>query len=50
MTTMRKTSYLYHEPDEAIPGMVKLKQVVIPYIELIQEKNTTNELPSHFKR
>ena len=29
--------------------MVKLKQVVMPDIELIQEKNTTNNLPSHFK-
>ena len=32
MTLMRKTSYWYHEPDEAIPVMVKLKEVVIPYI------------------
>ena len=30
MTPMRKTSYWYREPDEAIPVMVKLKQVVIP--------------------
>ena len=30
MTPMRKTSYWYHEPDEAIPVMVKLKQVVMP--------------------
>ena len=29
--------------------MVNLKQVVMPYIELIQEKNTTNNLPSSFK-
>ena len=29
--------------------MVKLKQVLMPYIELIQEKNTTNKLPSCFK-
>ena len=29
--------------------MVKLKQVVMPYIELIQDKNTTNKLPSRFK-
>ena len=28
---------------------VKLKKVVIPYIELIQYKNTTNKFPSHFK-
>ena len=26
MTPMRKTSYWYHEPDEAIPGMVKFKK------------------------
>ena len=25
MTTMRKNSYWYHEPDEAIPVMMKLK-------------------------
>ena len=43
MTIMRKTSYLYHEPDEAIPIVMKLKQVVIPYIELIQDNNTTNK-------
>ena len=35
MTPMRKTSYWYHEPDEAIPVMLKLKQVLVPYIELI---------------
>ena len=29
--------------------MVKLKEVVMPYIELIQKNNTTNKLPSHFK-
>ena len=49
MTPMIKTSYWYHDPDEAIPVMVKLKRVLIPYIELIQEKNTTNKLPSRFK-
>ena len=38
MTQMRKTPYWYHEPDEAIHVMVKLKQVVMTYIELIQEK------------
>ena len=32
MTPMRKTSYWYHKPDESIPVMVKLKQVVMPYI------------------
>ena len=49
MTQMRKTSYWYHDPDEAIPAMVELKQVVMPYIELIQDNNTTNNLPSSFK-
>ena len=49
MTPMRKTSYWYHEPYGAIPAMVKLKQVVMPYIELIQENNTINKLPSIFK-
>ena len=29
--------------------MVKLKQVVMPYIELIQDNNTTNNFPSNFK-
>ena len=29
--------------------MVKLKQVVMPYIELIQDKNTTYKFPSYFK-
>ena len=29
MTPMRKTSYWYHDPDEAIPIMVKLKQFVM---------------------
>ena len=29
--------------------MVKLKQVVMPCIELIQYNNTTNKLPSFFK-
>ena len=49
MTQMRKTSYWYHEPDEAIPIMVKLKQVLMPYIELTQDKNTTNKYSSCFK-
>ena len=30
--------------------MVKLKQVVMPFIELIKYNNKTNMLPSHFKR
>ena len=41
MTPMKKTSHWYHETNEAIPVMVKLKQVVMPLIELIQENNTT---------
>ena len=46
---MRKTSYWYHESDQAIYVMEKSKQVVVPYIELIQDKNTANKLPSCFK-
>ena len=30
MTAMRKKSYWYQDPDEAIPFMVKLKQVLMP--------------------
>ena len=29
--------------------MVKLKQVVMPLIELIEDKNTTNKLPLRYK-
>ena len=29
--------------------MVKLKQVVVPNIELVQGKKSTNKLPSRFK-
>ena len=49
MTPMGKTSYWYHELYEAIPVMVKIKKIVIPYIELIQDNNKTNKLPSYFK-
>ena len=49
MTPMRKTSYWYHEPDEEIPVMVKLKQILMPYIELIHYNNTKNKLASCFK-
>ena len=49
MTPMRKTYYWYHETDEYIPVMAKLKQVVMNYIELIQYNNTTNKLTSCFK-
>ena len=49
MTPMIKTSHLYHKPNETIPVMVKLKQVVMPLIELIQDNNTKNKCPSRFK-
>ena len=49
MTPMKKTSHWYHETNGAIPVMVKLKQVVMPLIELIQENNTTNKLPLFYK-
>ena len=49
MTTMRKTSYWYHNPDESVPVMVKLKEFLMTYIELIQDNNTTNKFPSRFK-
>ena len=49
MTPMRRTSFWCPDPDEAIPVVVKLKQVVIPFIELIQYNNTTNNFPSRFK-
>ena len=50
MTTTRKTSYWYHELDEAIPVMVKLKQVVMHFIELIQESNITDKFRLRYKR
>ena len=46
---MKKTSHWYHKTNEAIPVVVKLKQVVLPLIELIQENNTTNKLPLSYK-
>ena len=49
MTPMKNTSHWYHKPNKAIPGMVKLKKVVMPLIELIQDKNTTNKLPLRYK-
>ena len=49
MTPLIKTSHWYHEPNEAIPAMVKLKQVVMPLIELIQDNNTTNKLTLRYK-
>ena len=48
ITPMRKTSYWYHDPDDAIPFMLKLKQVLMPYNEFIRDKNTTDKLPSRF--
>ena len=50
MTPMKKTSHWYHDPNEAIPVMVKLKKVVFPLIEFIQDNNTTNRLPLRYKR
>ena len=49
MTPIKKTSHWYHEKNEAIPVMVKFKQVVMPLIELIQENNTTDKLSLRYK-
>ena len=49
MKPMRKIPYWHHKLDESIPVMAKLKQVVMPYSELIQDNNTTNKFQSHFK-
>ena len=49
MTPMKKTSHWYHETNEAISVMVKLKQVFMPLIELIKDNNTTNKLPLRYK-
>ena len=49
MTPMKKTSHWYHDTKESIPVMVKLKQVVMPYIGLIQENKKTNKLPLRYK-
>ena len=49
MTPMIKKSHLYYDPDETIIVMVKLKQVMVPYIELILYNNKTNKLPSRLK-
>ena len=49
MTPMIKTSHWYQVPNKPIPIMVKLKQVVLPLVELIQDKNTTNKLPLCYK-
>ena len=48
-TSTRKTSYWYHDPDLVIPIIVKLQQVVMPFIEFIQYTNTTNTFPTRFK-
>ena len=49
MTLMIKNSHWYHDTNEAIPVMVKLKQVIMPLIEFIQDNNTTNKLPLRCK-
>ena len=49
MNPMIKTSHWYHEPNESIPVIVKLKQVVMPLVELIQDNNTTNKFPLRYK-
>ena len=49
MTPMIKKSFWYHKQDEAIPVMMKLKKVLMTYIELIWRGNTTNKLPSCFE-
>ena len=49
MTPVKKTSHWYHKPNEEILAMVKLKQVVMHFIEFIQENNTTNNLPLRYK-
>ena len=49
MSPMIKTSHWYNEQNEAIPVMVKLKQVVMPLIELIQDNNTKNKFPLRCK-
>ena len=36
ITPMKKTFHCYHKINKAIPVMVKLKQVVVSLIELIQ--------------
>ena len=49
MTPTKKKSHWYHETNGAIPVMVKLKQVVMTLIELIQENNTKNKLSLSYK-
>ena len=49
MTPMIKKSHLYHEPNEAIPIMMKLKEFVMPLIEFIQDNNTANKLTLRYK-
>ena len=44
-----KKSHWYHETNKEITVIVKLKQVVMPLIELIQENNTTNKSPLRYK-
>ena len=49
MTPMIKTSHCYYDLNEAIPVVVKLKQVVMPLIKFIQDNNTTNKFPLLYK-
>ena len=49
MTPMKKTSHWYHELNKSIPVMMKLKQVVMPLIEFIQDNNTINKLLLRYK-
>ena len=49
MNPIINTSHWYHDPNEAIPVMVKLKQVVMPLIEWIQDNNKINKLSLRYK-
>ena len=49
MTPTRVTSYWYHDPDKSIPFIVKLKHFMMPFVEFIQYKNTTNKFPPRFE-
>ena len=49
MIPMIKNSYWYHNPKESIPFIAKLKEIVMPLIDLIQDNNTTDKLPLRYK-
>ena len=49
MAPMRKPFYWYHNTKEAIPFMLKFKNVLMLYIEFIQDNNRLHKLPSRFK-